>query len=87
MYIYDFKFDDLSTIAYNHLLKHSDKYTRCKILYYQLWRSLAEVIVVPSIQILTDISDAYESAYTIMLNLAAVGYKNKAISLWNLPLY
>jgi hypothetical protein len=22
MYIYDFKFDDLSTIAYNHLLKH-----------------------------------------------------------------
>jgi len=26
MYIYDFKFDDLSTIAYNHLLKHSDKY-------------------------------------------------------------
>lgn len=26
MYIYDFKFDDLSTIAYNHLLKHLDKY-------------------------------------------------------------
>ncbi|HRP43539.1 MAG TPA: YWFCY domain-containing protein, partial [Ginsengibacter sp.] len=26
MYIYDFKFDDLSTIAYNHLLKHTDKY-------------------------------------------------------------
>ncbi len=26
MYIYDFKFDDLSTIAYNHLLKHQDKY-------------------------------------------------------------
>lgn len=26
MYIYDFKFDDLSTIAYNHLLKHRDKY-------------------------------------------------------------
>lgn len=27
MYIYDFKFDDLSTIAYNHLLNHSDGYT------------------------------------------------------------
>ena len=26
MYIYDFKFDDLSTIAYNHLLKNGDKY-------------------------------------------------------------
>lgn len=26
MYIYDFKFDDLSTIAYNHLLKHTKKY-------------------------------------------------------------
>ena len=26
MYIYDFKFDDLSTIAYNHLLKNLDKY-------------------------------------------------------------
>jgi len=26
MYIYDFKFDDLSTIAYNHLLKHQDAY-------------------------------------------------------------
>lgn len=26
MYIYDFKFDDLSQIAYNHLLRHSDNY-------------------------------------------------------------
>src|SRR3546814_15509476 len=26
MYIYDFTFDDLSTIAYNHLLKHKDNY-------------------------------------------------------------
>lgn len=26
MYIYDFKFDDLSVIAYNHLLKHHNKY-------------------------------------------------------------
>lgn len=26
MYIYDFKFDDLSTIAYNHLIKYSDAY-------------------------------------------------------------
>lgn len=26
MYIYDYKFDDLSTIAYNELLKNLDKY-------------------------------------------------------------
>lgn len=26
IYIYDFKFDDLSTIAYNHLRRHKDKY-------------------------------------------------------------
>ena len=30
MYIYDFKFDDLSTIAYNHLLKNQNKLKRCK---------------------------------------------------------
>ena len=26
MYVYDFKFSDLSTIAYNHLLNHPDGY-------------------------------------------------------------
>lgn len=26
MYIYDFKFDDIPTIAYNYLLTHTDKY-------------------------------------------------------------
>ena len=26
VYIYDYKFDDLSTIAYNHLLNHMDAY-------------------------------------------------------------
>ncbi|MBS0027259.1 conjugal transfer protein MobC [Chitinophaga sp. 22321] len=71
MYIYDFKFDDLSTIAYNHLLKHTDKY-KVKPKFYVInfddpRRSHRCNPINP--QFMTDISDAYESAYTIMLNL------------------
>lgn len=71
LYCYDFKFPDLSLIAYNQLLKNKDKYAgpvgfyvinfddpryshRCNPLN-------------PSF--LSDIADAYESAYVIMLNL------------------
>ncbi|MFD2965809.1 conjugal transfer protein MobC [Sphingobacterium bambusae] len=71
MYIYDFKFDDLSTIAYNHLLKHSAGYT-VKPKFYVInfddpRRSHRCNPLNPAF--MTDISDAYEAAYTIMLNL------------------
>lgn len=71
MYIYDFKFDDLSTIAYNHLLKHADKY-KVKPKFYVInfddpRRSHRCNPINPDF--MTDISDAYESSYTIMLNL------------------
>ncbi|WP_449397663.1 conjugal transfer protein MobC [Chryseobacterium wanjuense] len=71
MYIYDFKFDDLSSIAYNHLLKHSDKY-KVKPKFYIInfddpRKSHRCNPLNPSF--MTDISDAYEAAYTIMLNL------------------
>jgi hypothetical protein len=71
MYIYDFKFDDLSTIAYNHLLKHADKY-KVKPKFYIInfddpRKSHRCNPINPDF--MTDISDAYESAYTIMLNL------------------
>lgn len=71
MYIYDFKFDDLSTIAYNHLLKHTDRY-KVKPKFYVInfddpRRSHRCNPTKPAF--MTDISDAYESAYTIMLNL------------------
>lgn len=71
MYIYDFKFDDLSTIAYNHLLKHTKKY-KVKPKFYVInfddpRRSHRCNPINP--EFMTDISDAYESAYTIMLNL------------------
>lgn len=71
MYIYDFKFDDLSTIAYNHLLKHSDSY-KVKPQFYVInfddpRKSHRCNPLNPDF--MTDISDAYEAAYTIMLNL------------------
>lgn len=71
MYIYDYKFPDLSEIAYNHLLTHLDGY-EIKPKYYVInfdnpRKSHRCNPINPSF--MTDISDAYESAYTIMLNL------------------
>lgn len=70
-YIYDFKYPDLSTIAYNHLLNHLDAY-RVKPKFYVInfddpRRSHRCNPIHPDF--MTDIADAYESAYTIMLNL------------------
>ncbi|MBR2218496.1 MAG: YWFCY domain-containing protein [Alistipes sp.] len=71
MYIYDFKFDDLSRIAYNHLLRHLDAYEVrplfCVINFDNPRKSNRCNPIAP--EAMTDISDAYESAYTIMLNL------------------
>ncbi|MDR3653364.1 MAG: conjugal transfer protein MobC [Paludibacter sp.] len=71
MYIYDFKFDDLSTIAYNHLLKHRDKYNVSPKFYVINFDNPRKSHRCNPInpEFMTDISDAYESAYTIMLNL------------------
>ena len=71
MYIYDFKFPDLSTIAYNHLLNHLDGY-EVKPKFYVInfddpRRSHRCNPIHPDF--MEDITDAYESAYTIMLNL------------------
>lgn len=71
VYIYDYKFDDLSTIAYNTLLRNTDKY-RVKPKFYVInfddpHRSHRCNPINP--EFMTDISDAYEASYTIMLNL------------------
>nr|WP_229065927.1 conjugal transfer protein MobC [Barnesiella intestinihominis] len=71
MYIYDFKFADLSTIAYNHLINHLDGY-KVKPKFYVInfddpRRSHRCNPIHPDF--MEDITDAYESAYTIMLNL------------------
>lgn len=70
-YIYDYKFPDLSEIAYNHLLNHQQGYKKLPTFYVINFddprRSHRCNPIHPNF--MTDISDAYESAYTIMLNL------------------
>ncbi|WP_288446065.1 conjugal transfer protein MobC [uncultured Chryseobacterium sp.] len=71
MYIYDFKFEDLSTIAYNHLLHHSEGYQikpKFYIINFDDPRKSHRCNPLNP-DFMTDISDAYEAAYTIMLNL------------------
>lgn len=71
MYIYDFKFPDLSTIAYNHLLNNQMGYDKVPTFYVINFDDPARSHRCNPINpdFMTDISDAYESAYTIMLNL------------------
>ncbi|ROS80551.1 conjugal transfer protein TraG [Muribaculaceae bacterium Isolate-042 (Harlan)] len=72
LYVYDFKSPDLSTIAFNHLLNHLDKYVDVEPKFYMInfddpERSHRCNPIHPDF--MSDIADAYESAYTIMLNL------------------
>lgn len=71
MYVYDFKFPDLSTIAYNHLLNNQSGYRKVPTFYVINFDDPARSHRCNPINpdFMTDISDAYESAYTIMLNL------------------
>lgn len=70
-HIYDYKLPDLSTIAYNHLLKHTDKCDRLPQFYITNsdgpHRSHHCDPIVP--EFMSNISDAHGSIYTIMLNL------------------
>ena len=71
VYIYDYKFPDLSEIAYNHLISHLDGY-KVKPKFYMInfddpRKSHRCNPMNPAF--MTDISDAYEASYTIMLNL------------------
>jgi len=71
MYIYDYKFPDLSEIAYNHLLHHLDAYKvkpQSYVINFDDPRKSHRCNPINP-AFMTDISDAYESAYTIMLNL------------------
>ena len=71
LYCYDFKFPDLSLIVYNHLLKNKDKY-KANVQFYVInfddpRHSHRCNPINPTF--MSDIADAYESAYVIMLNL------------------
>lgn len=71
MYVYDFKFDDLSKIVYNTVIRNMDKYPIAPKFYVinfdDVQKSHRCNPLLP--ELMTDIIDAYESAYTIMLNL------------------
>lgn len=75
MYCYDFKFPDLSTIVYNHMLWHQEefriKYGKkpkfCVINFDDPRKSYRCNPI--DAKFLHEITDAYDSAYTIMLNL------------------
>lgn len=71
MYIYDYKFPDLSEIAYNHLRTHLGAYKvqpQFFVINFDDPRKSHRCNPINP-AFMTDISDAYESAYTIMLNL------------------
>ena len=84
LYCYDFKFPDLSLIAYNQLLKNRDKYARPVGFYVINFddprHSHRCNLLNPAF--LSDIADAYESAYVIMLNLNKSWIQNRGTSLW-----
>lgn len=70
-YIYDFKFPDLSIIAYNHLQRNRGGFAKEPSFYVINFDDPRRSHRCNPINatFMTDISDAYESAYTIMLNL------------------
>lgn len=71
LYLYDYKFDDLSVIAYNTLRNNLDKYKVQPRFYVINFDDPAKSHrcnpIAPGF--MSDISDAYEASYTIMLNL------------------
>lgn len=71
MFVYDFKFDDLSKIAYNTWLKNKNKYPKSPGFYVinfdDLTRSNRCNPLEPSA--MSDITDAAESARTILMGL------------------
>lgn len=76
MYIYDFKFPDLSIIAYNYLLRNADVYRKKYGVNAQLYlinfddpRRSHRCNPIRSDQ-MTDVVDANEAATTILLNLS-----------------
>ena len=71
MLVYDYKFDDLTRIAYNHLLHHLDKYTvkpKFCVINFDNPRKSNRCNPIDA-HFMDDISDAYESAYVTLLNL------------------
>lgn len=71
MFVYDFKFDDLSKIAYNTWLKHKMKYPVQPMFYVINFDDLTHTHRCNPLdhETMTDITDAAESARTILMGL------------------
>jgi hypothetical protein len=71
MFVYDFKFDDLSKIAYNTWLKHKHRYPKPPAFYVINFDDLARSHRCNPLEpsAMTDITDAAESARTILMGL------------------
>ena len=71
MFIYDFKYDDLTKIAYNWLLLHKNKYAVAPLFYIINFDDLSTSHRCNPLdpQAMHDITDATESARTILLGL------------------
>lgn len=71
MFIYDFKYDDLTRIAYNHLLKHKNGYTIEPSFFIINFDDLSRCHRCNPLppEAMKDITDAVESARTILLGL------------------
>ena len=71
MFIYDFKFDDLSLVAYNHYLKNRDRYPVTPEFYVINFEDLSRTHRCNPLdkENMLDITDASESARTILLGL------------------
>lgn len=71
MFVYDFKFDDLSRIAYNTWLQHKDNYAVPPKFYVINFDDLSRTHRCNPLEpsSMTDITDAAESARTILMGL------------------
>jgi len=69
MFIYDFKYDDLSLIAYNTLLKYWNKYKVKPEFYVIAFDEIMHRCNPLDPATMTDITDASESSRTIMMGL------------------
>lgn len=71
LFVYDFKFDDLTKIAYNHYLKNKGAYKIVPLFYFINFDDLNRSHRCNPLDVSTmnDITDAAESSRTIMLGL------------------
>lgn len=85
MFVYDFKFDDLSIIAYNHYLKCRNLYKIPPQFYVINFEDLSRTHRCNPLdkENMLDITDASESARTILMGLNREWIKRQGDFLWN----